>query len=188
MILTIQGPAGSGKGTVAKILSERLGYKKYSAGDYRRLMAKKIGMTLEEFNKLGEKESFTDEEADEWMRQLGLQEDNFVMDGRLGFHFIPNSVKIYLDVNDDVSAERIFEDNKNNPERINQTRADNVEEQKRISMERDASDIIRYRKWYGIEDFTDRRHYDIVIDTSDLTIEQVIDKIIDYLKGKKLLS
>jgi len=182
MIITIHGPAGSGKGSVAKALAEKLKYKRYSVGDFRRLKAKELGMTLEEYNKLGEKDPSTDREADEWQKQLGLKQDNFVIDGRTGFMFIPHSVKVFLDVNDDVSAKRIFEDNKKNPNRINQVHVKTLAQQQKISMERNESDKERYARWYGIKDFRDKKHYDLYIDTSRLTIEEVTDKVLEYIK------
>ena len=60
MIITISGKPGSGKSTIAKILAEKLKLKHYSAGDFRREKAKKLCLSLEEFNKLGEKKDFTD--------------------------------------------------------------------------------------------------------------------------------
>ena len=53
MKLTLSGKPGSGKSVVADILAEKLNLKRYSVGNYRREMAKKRGMTLAEFNKLG---------------------------------------------------------------------------------------------------------------------------------------
>jgi len=182
MIITIHGPAGSGKGTVARIIAKKLKYKYYSVGDFRRLKAKELGMTIEEYNKLGEKDSSTDKIADEWQRQLGLKEDNFVIDGRTGFMFIPHSLKIFLDVNDDVSAKRIFEENNTNSKRINEEHARTVLEQKKISMQRNNSDRVRYRKWYGIKNYMDKKHYDLYIDTSNKTINEVVSMVMNYVK------
>ncbi|MFH1364907.1 MAG: AAA family ATPase, partial [Candidatus Aenigmatarchaeota archaeon] len=89
MIISICGISGSGKSTISKLLAERLGYKHYSIGEIRRKMAVDRGMTLAELNKLGEKEDFTDKEVDKFQEELGKKEDNFVIDGRTSFHFIP---------------------------------------------------------------------------------------------------
>ena len=181
MIINISGPVGSGKGTVARILAERLGYRHLSTGDFRRIEAKKRGMTLEEFNKLGETEAFTDRDADDWQRRLGETGDDIVLDSRLGWYFIPDSVKIYLDVDDDVAAQRVFTD-RQNKNRINQAITDSIEEQKRLSIERDESDKRRYQKIYGIEDFTDPSYYDLVIDTSNFKPEEIVHQIIRFLQ------
>jgi cytidylate kinase len=179
MIITIGGPVGSGKGTVAKLLCEKLHLKQYSGGGFRRLKAKSLGMTLEDFNKMGEKEAFTDTEADEWQKNLGQTDDNFVIDSRLGFYFIPHSIKILLTVDVDAGAARVWSDV--NDTRINQTRGKTVEEQKKINVTRDLSDTLRYEKYYGIKNFMSPKNYDIVIDTSHITPQQAVDKIIEYI-------
>ena len=179
MIITISGPAGSGKGTIAKMLAEHFGYDKFSTGDFRRLAAKDKGMTIEEFNKLGESDSSTDLIADEYQRKLGLEKDDFVIDARLAWYFIPHSIKLYLYVSDNVAAERIFADNSQN--RINQTKVHSIEQQKQLCIERNKSDLFRYKNIYGIENFTDPKHYDLVIDTSYLTPQEIFDKILDFI-------
>ncbi len=110
MIITISGQAGSGKSTVARMLAKKLGFKHYSMGDLRRKMALKKGITLAELNKLGEKEDFTDKDVDEHQKRLGEKEDNFVIDGRTSFHFIPHSVKVYLKAGIKERAKRVFQD------------------------------------------------------------------------------
>ena len=79
MIITISGKAGSGKSTVAKMLSERLRLKHYSIGDLMRAMAKEKGMSLLEFNKLAEKDKSIDLELDNKLKELGKSKDNFVV-------------------------------------------------------------------------------------------------------------
>ena len=45
---------------------------------------------------------------------------------------------------------------------------------------RAASESKRYDDYYGI-DYLDPANYDLVIDTSDLDVEQVVDTIADFL-------
>lgn len=45
---------------------------------------------------------------------------NVVMDSRLGFYFIPESFKVFLDIPIDVSVQRILQDKKNNKNRLNE--------------------------------------------------------------------
>jgi predicted cytidylate kinase len=183
MIITIQGTAGSGKGTVAKKIAKQLRYDYYSVGDHRRTKAAELGMTIEQYNKLGETDPSTDLEADEWQKQLGLTKNNFVIDCRTGFVFIPKSLKVYLTVDADVAAKRIYADQtSHNSNRINETHAHSLAEQKKLTHTRDDSDKMRYKKWYGLEDIADPKHYDIYLNTSSMKVNEVVDTILTYAR------
>lgn len=47
---------------------------------------------------------------DERTKLLGEKEDNFVIDGRLAFHYIPHAFKIFLTVPPEEAAKRIYHD------------------------------------------------------------------------------
>ncbi|MFC1691785.1 (d)CMP kinase [Nanoarchaeota archaeon] len=175
MIITISGTAGSGKSTIAKMLCEKLELKHYSIGDLRRKMAEERGMDIYEFNKLGEKEAFTDKEADDYQTELGKKEDGFVIDGRLSFHFIPHSKKIFLDADLKTRAERIMKDSREKES------FDSVESAMAKLEEREESDKKRYKQYYDLDPF-DKSLYDIVIDTSKLTPEQIVDEILGKIE------
>ncbi len=182
MIITISGLPGSGKSTVAKIISERLGFKRYYMGEIRREAAKKRGMTIEEFNRLGEKDPSTDKLVDDLLVKIGKEEDNLVVEGRTAFHFIPNSIKIFLDVDLKEGARRIFEEKKKSNQR-NEKPTNSVEEELKNLKERMESDEKRYMKYYGFKTY-DKKHYDLVIDTTKIKPEQAAEKILEFLKTK----
>ena len=92
--VTITGVPGSGKTSVGKLVAEKLGLKFFSVGDMRGQMAKERGITLTELNKIGEREGWTDKQVDDYQKEFGRKEDNFIFEGRLSFHFIPDSIKI----------------------------------------------------------------------------------------------
>ena len=181
MIITIHGRAGSGKSAVAKLLAKKLGFTHFSMGDMRRRMAHERGMTLAEFNKLGEKESFTDREVDDFQKELGRRKDNIVIDGRTCFHFIPHSFKIYLDADPEVRAKRVFMDNRH----VEGFRS--IEDTKKALAERELSDKKRYKKYYNINVY-DKRHFDMIIDTTNLSVEEVVKKILKSLKKRQDIS
>ena len=66
MIISISGNHGSGKSTVAKKLAEHLSWPRYYMGGLRREAAARRGMSLGEYNKLGESDPRTDLEVDEY--------------------------------------------------------------------------------------------------------------------------
>ena len=95
MIITLSGTAGSGKTTFATEFSKRFGWEHFYAGGLRRKLAKEKGMTIEEYNKLGETDPSTDTEVDKYIEELGKTKDNILIEGRTAYHFVPNSVKIF---------------------------------------------------------------------------------------------
>ncbi len=183
MIITLSGLPGSGKSTVAKILAEKLGFKRYYAGGMRREAAKKLGMTIEEFNKLGEKDFSTDKPVDDFLAKIGKEEDNLVVEGRTAFHFIPNSIKVFLDVDLKEGARRIFEEKKNANDR-NEKATGSIEEELKNLQERMESDEKRYMKYYGFRCY-DKSNYDLIVDTTKLTPQEVSQKILEFIKKKK---
>ncbi|RLE36860.1 hypothetical protein DRJ17_07750 [Candidatus Woesearchaeota archaeon] len=175
MIITISGTVGSGKSSVGILVAKKLGFKYYCIGDLRREMARKRGISLEELNKLGEKDPSTDLEPDKFAEKKGKTEDNFVMVGRTSFHFIPKSIKIFLDVDPKIGAERVL-----NHSRNDEKYKDLNEAIEKIRM-RLESDKVSYRKYYNLNIF-DKKNYDYVIDTTNLTIKEVVDKIIEKIR------
>jgi len=181
MIIAISGKPGSGKSTVAKELAKRLGIKHYSTGDFMRKLAAERGMSLIELSKIAEKDFSIDDAIDSWLRKLAKQENDFVVDSRLAFHFIPDAVKIYLDVNLNIAAKRIF----SGPVRETETKKiGNVETLKEELKQRMESERKRYMKYYGV-DIDDKSNYDLVIDTSNISAEEVVEKIIQFLEERK---
>ncbi|MBW2980964.1 nucleoside monophosphate kinase [Candidatus Woesearchaeota archaeon] len=173
MIITVSGKAGSGKSTIARTLAQKLHLKHYSSGDFMREMAKEKGMTLAELSKLAEQDNGAiDKEIDERQKKLGKTEDDFVIDGRLSAFFIPNAeFKIFLDVELDEGAGRIAKD-----KRATES-AEDIKEMKEKIEKREASEVKRYKQYYGFDCY-DKTNYDVLIDTTELTPEQVIGKIV----------
>ena len=113
--------------------------------------------------------------------ELGKTKDDFVIQGRIAYHVIPNSFKVYLKVDPDVAARRIMQDI-GNPERNSKSKTSSLEEIKRISIERDKSDAKRYEKIYGIKDFSDPSNYNLVIDTTEMGIDEIAEHIMSRLR------
>lgn len=179
MIITLTGLPGSGKTTVVKHLSESLGVPWYSVGNLRGKMAKERGMTIDELNKLGESEAFTDKDVDDYQLTLGQSGKSFVIDGRLSWHFIPSSFKVFLDVDPEIGAKRIYQASQKGErgDEISYTSEDEVQDfiKKRVQ-----SDVMRYQKYYQI-DFLNKENYDLIIDTSHLSPEETVRQILEKI-------
>lgn len=171
MIITISGRPGSGKSTVCKLVAKELHLKHYSTGEFMRSIAKNKGISLLELLKLAEKDNSIDEELDERQRSLALNEDNFIIDARIGFFFIPWSFKIYLDVSLDEAARRVSK-----RENISFNKA------KEESSQRLKSEHKRYLDLYDVN-YEDKKHFDLVINTDDKTPKEICNIIVNAAKS-----
>lgn len=185
MIISLSGAAGSGKTTVALVVAKKLKLKSYYMGEIRRNYAKEKGITIEELNKQAEKDPTSDYLVDEYLKKLGQKEDNFIIQSRTAFHFLPKSIKIFLDVDIDEAAKRIFKDMKDKKasEKRNEKIPKDIKEMKKNIIEREKSDRKRYIKYYSI-DTKDLNNYDLVIDTTKKTPSEVVDEIVSFAKNK----
>jgi len=172
MQITIGGVPGSGKSTVAKIVAQKLGYEFYSIGAIRRKLATERGLTIDEFNSLPED---TDSMVDEYQKKLGREGDCFVNEGRLAFYFMPNSIKIYFHCELRVAAERIFNDQRSSERKYN-----SIDEVCNDLLQRMESDKQRFRR-YGVNCY-DPSHFDYVIDTTNMSIEEVVETVMEICK------
>ncbi|MEI7498059.1 MAG: cytidylate kinase family protein [Candidatus Falkowbacteria bacterium] len=182
MIITVGGNAGSGKTTIGKQLAEKLGYKHYYMGGLRRARAAEMGLTIGEYNKLGETDPKTDFEVDDYQKELGQKEDNFVIEGRTSYFLIPNSVKIFLDANEQIAAERIFKETRQANQR-NEGQPQTIADTLTQIQERKQSDSMRYQKYYNVNVF-DPSQYDFVLDTSNLTANEAFNQVYTYISQK----
>ena len=179
MRVTISGKAGSGKSTAAKLLSEKLGLKHYSIGDLMRAIADEKGLNLLELNKIAEKDKSIDFELDNKLKEIGKAKDNFVVDGRLTAFFIPNAeVRVFLDADDKIRAQRILKDKRQ------QEKSKNLKEAISSIKKREESEKKRYQKYYGVN-YLNKRLYNHIIDTTKLTPNKVVGKIIKFVKSKQ---
>jgi cytidylate kinase len=172
VIITISGRPGSGKSVVASRVADVLGVKHVSAGDFMREMAAERGISILELSHLAELDAAIDAEIDGRTRHLADSGEDFVIDARLGWHFVPESLKVFLDVRPEVAAHRIYGAQRG-------TERENVDlETTQAAVEsRTRSEASRYHEYYGL-DYTDPSHYDVVVDTSDLTVDQVVERVL----------
>lgn len=173
MIITIGGPPGSGKTTVARKLSEKLELDLVVIGELFRAMAKERGLSLAEFGELASGDHTIDLMIDKRTVDLA-QRDNIILEGRLAGVMMKTqkipSFKIWLDANLEERARRIAK-------RENEKPRDVMERMKN----REECEKERYRMIYDI-DFDDRFIYDLVIDTSDITPDDIVKIILDQLE------
>jgi len=176
MIITIAGDLGSGKSTVGKLLAKRLNMDFFSTGDLMRSIAEEKNISLLELSALAEKTDEVDKLLDARQTELGSSGKNLILDSRLGWYFIPKAIKIFLTVDPEESARRIFNDNRSSEKENN-----SLEETMNNIRRRKESERKRYRKYYGII-YDDKTNFDLLIDTTNLSPEEVVDKIVKSIK------
>jgi len=174
-IITIAGKPGSGKSTTAKKLAEELNYSHFSSGDFFRQVGLDKGLNLMEVSKVAERDKSIDELVDQKVRDVG-EGENIIAESRLAFHWIPDSFKVYLELDVETSAERMFADLKNNPSRKASEDFNSVEEMKSALLVRLESEKKRYKEMYDVNP-QDLNQYDLVINTKGNSIEKVSEEI-----------
>lgn len=218
MIVAVDGPAGSGKGTVTKRIEKELGFLNLDTGATYRCVALQVlreNVKLDNEEKIikianninikidntGDKDiillngedvskEIRTKEVTEVVSQISsiipvrermvevqrnlAKGKNVIVEGRdIGTVVFPNAdVKIYLDASEEVRAKRRYEENVQNG--INTTYEEVLENVKM----RDYNDM---HKKVGALKKTDDQIY---IDTSNMTIDEVVNKIVNIVKEK----
>ena len=171
--ITISGTPGSGKSTVGRLLSEKIGLKYVYSGDIFRKIAKKYNMSLEEFGSYCEMHKEVDKELDDYQLEI-LRNGNVIVEGRIaGWIAYRNNIpalKVILDADIETRARRI----------VNRESGD-VERRKQEMLNRGKSEALRYKNYYNI-DLKDTSIYDLVIDSADKTPDEIVDLITQKIK------
>lgn len=176
-IISLGGELASGKGTVSKILMERLNFGVYKNGDYFRQLAKNMGMDVTSFNIYVEDHPEIDRQIENSAAEYAKTHDNFIIDARLGWYAVPESFKVYLKVDINVAAKRAYAD----LARKSSEKFSSVEEQKKDMEKRYQLENERYWNLYGVRK-EDESNYDFILDTTNLTPDQVADRIEEAYK------
>lgn len=180
-IITISGKPGSGKSSTADKVAELLGYARYSSGDFVRKYVRQQKMTLEEFNQEAASNHELDNVIDEELRKL-REERDIVIDSRLGFYWIPESFKVYLDLDMEVATARIYKDAVENAGRSSEvSKAASIASVERDVKARLNNEIQRFRSVYGINPYQ-KDNFDLIVNTARHSPQTVALTVFDTYK------
>ncbi len=172
ILILVSGLAATGKSTLCKKLSSKLGIKYYSGGDALRKLAINLG-----FNPVGKRWWDTDEgikflnmrkndpefdkKVDEELKKIA-EKESAVIDSWVLPWLYDDGFKVWLKASVDSRARRM-------------QRRDKIsfEEAAKIIMERDKKNYVLYYNLYGIRLGEDLSPFHLLLDTSNLNAETV---------------
>ena len=183
MIITITGKPCSGKGTVAKEFCKKYNFEYLCTGDMFRAYAKEFGYdNILTFQEQDPRIKQIDKLVDDKIYDIGKTRtsENIVIDSRLAWHFVEKSFKVFIDVEDSVAGNRLI-----NAKRDTE-KSTTIDEaisslQSRWNIENE-----RYMELYGVNNLNPK-NYDYIIDSSNLTPTEIVEKIyenyLDFVKN-----
>ncbi len=176
MLVAISGPAGSGKTTLARLLSEKLGLKLISTGLVFRRMASDRGMDVLQFNLLAEKDHSIDTELDRRVVEEASGMKNCIVEARLACLMLKRAglepYCIYVTAAETVRASR-----------ISQRDGTGAEESLSMMRAREESERRRYMDIYSM-DPTATSIYDLLLDSENSSPEELAAASIDAMRKK----
>lgn len=177
-IISLAGDLGSGKSTVASLICEKLSFPIHRNGDYFRKLGMEMGLSVTEFNEYVKAHPEIDNEIEKSARKAADENEELVIDARLGWYAVPESFKVYLTVDINEAARRAF----NDPNRKKSENFETLEEQKKDLEKRFKLENERYFNLYGVHK-EDKKNYDFVLDTTNLTREEVVKSVIEAFEN-----
>ena len=169
MNLSLTGNLGSGKSSLGKELVAR-GFEIISSGDIFRSLAAERNVSIVEMNKIAETDKSIDKMVDDRTIALGKTKDNVIFDSRMGWHFVPDSFKVFLMVDLQEAGNRVYHDSLRKAETYQDAAIKALYERQSLEKE-------RYRELYGVN-YYDLNHYNLVIDSTHASPAVIAEEII----------
>ncbi len=185
MHITITGNLGSGKSTVARLLSEKYDFEVYSTGKVQRELAAKMNLSTLELNQLMMSDRKYDHMIDDATRQISRdkKDENIIFDSRLAWNFVEHSFKVFVSVSLDVAAGRVMNDQRGSVEKYS-----SIEEAKELLAKRAETESIRYKDIYNLN-YMDFSNYNFIIDSTycnpDLIADIIMEEAKPFFLGQK---
>ena len=177
MKITLAGTPGSGKSTLRSLLAEYYNLEVRGTGDFMRKISKQHGYNditkflIEYVSKHPE----VDYQIDEEQRLFGEQNEDFVLDAHLGFHFVPDSIRICLTCNYEESAYRILADKERTTEAA-KTISDSMETGKKRWETMRKNFLSLYKV-----DLDNPSNFDLMVDTTCLSSAEVFERVSTFI-------
>ncbi len=181
-VVRVSGNAGSGKTTLCKRLAAVLNYGHLYAGGMFRKMAVARGMSIEAFYAQLKEDPELEKSVDTHMELEMCARDCLVAEGRIApflrCNFRTVNVKVAVSPEEGARRQLLRPENSGKP----------LEEMLMLSSLRTGQERVRYRVLYGIEDYLDDRHFDIVLDTTYTSADAAFSLLCTLLLPRLLPS
>jgi len=182
--ITLAGRLGAGKTSTADAVAAGLSYDRFSAGKFFRDEAADRGISFQELHEIMKSDDQVDLTIDERQKKFLNSTDHYVIDSRLGHIFAPDAFNVFLEIDEEIAAQRIFDDLQKNPDRKTEM-VTSVEEMLEHNRKRFASEKMRYKELYDIDNHMNPDEFNIVIRTDKYNLEEVTQKIIEAYEAWK---
>ena len=171
MNLSLTGNLGSGKSSLGKELIAR-GFEIVSSGDIFFCLSAEKGVSIVEMNKIAETDKSIDKMVDDRTIALGKSKDHTIFDSRMGWHFVPDSFKVFVMVDLQEAGRRVYHDSLRKAEAYT-----DVQDAMKALYTRQSLEKERYGQLYGVN-YYDLNNYDLVIDSTHATPAEIAEEII----------
>lgn len=170
MLITISGLPGAGTSTAARLVATTLALDHVDGGTVFRALAAERGLDVNAFSVIAEGDAEIDLELDQRLAERA-RAGEVVLESRLAGWIVVNeglaATKVWIAAQPDERARRVAE-----------REGVSVEAALAANEERERSEQLRYRTYYGI-DLGDLAIYDLVVDSTATSPENVAKSILD---------
>ena len=169
--IAISGPIAAGSTTTAKLLSQKLKIPYKSTGDFFRQYMRKHNIPLPEKEKVPDD---IERKVDKELTDLINSDKPIIIDGLYIGYFTQNILyvlKVLLTCDEKVRIKRAL------------ARTHTHQETAKDVRRRDRAHDLKFRKLYADKNFLDPKFFDLVIDTTNTSVEKVVQNIIDKFKS-----
>lgn len=174
MIVTVGGLPGTGTSTLCGLLEKELGLPYVYAGQIFRQEAAARGMTLAELNELSGRDESIDRALDDRQLEL-LRRGNVILEGRLSGWLAHNNgidaFKVWVVCDEDEAMRRLVARD-----------GGEVDTQRRMTRERVAQEMDRYRRYYDA-DTGDLSIYDLVLDSTATAPPELARRVVEAMRA-----
>ncbi|MEM1610667.1 MAG: AAA family ATPase [Sulfolobales archaeon] len=171
LVIAISGPPGSGKSTLASAIARRLGLRYHSTGAIFRRIASEKGVSVEELDRIAEKDPSIDLAIDSKAKEEAMR-GSVVVEGHIATWMVKDyaDLLIYVTASIETRAKRVAARD-----------GISIEEARRRIEIREESMRRRFKNLYSI-DISDLSIHDIIINTERIDVSTMIKIVLTAIE------